>query len=108
MGPYPVIKEDCDNLGIVWHSNKPRQPLSTTQPQADVFKILEQYIASQPFALKFLYVALHADNTKSWKDCSLKERINIKVNLLAKKSLMCTHAEDKYFNGHFCLEDFQM
>jgi hypothetical protein len=24
MGPYPVIMEDCDNLGIVWHGNKPR------------------------------------------------------------------------------------
>jgi hypothetical protein len=108
MGPYPIIMEDCSNLGIVRHGNKPQWSLSTIQPQADVLKILKQYIASQPFALKFLFVALHANNTKSWKDCSLKERINIKVNILAKKALICTHAEDQYFNGRFPLEDFQI
>jgi hypothetical protein len=41
MGPYPVIMEDCNNLGIVWHGNKPQWPLSTTQLQADVLKILK-------------------------------------------------------------------
>ena len=103
MGPYPIKMEDCNNLGIVRHSNKPGRPLSTTQPQADVLKILKQYIASQPFALKFLYVALHANDTKLWKDCSFKERINIRVELLAKKALMCAHAKDQYFDGHFPL-----
>jgi hypothetical protein len=63
------------------------------------FKDIETIIVCQPFALKFLYVASHAGDTKSWKDCSLKEHINIKVDLLAKKALVCTHAVDQYFNG---------
>jgi hypothetical protein len=45
---------------------------------------------------------------KSWKDCSLKQQINIKVDLLAKKALVCAHAADQYFNGQFPLEDFQI
>jgi hypothetical protein len=49
-GPYPVIMEDCNNLGIVQHGNKPWRPLSTTQPQADVLTMLKRYITSQPFA----------------------------------------------------------
>jgi hypothetical protein len=41
LGPYPVIMEDCDNLGVVCHINKPRHPLSTTQIHADVLRILK-------------------------------------------------------------------
>ncbi len=66
MGPYPVILEDCNNLGMVRHGNKPHRPLSMTQTHADVWWVLKQYIVCQPFALKFLYVASHADDTKSW------------------------------------------
>ena len=52
MGPYPIAAIDCDNLGMVRHGNKPWRPLSTTQPQAEVLKILKQYIAHQPFCLE--------------------------------------------------------
>jgi hypothetical protein len=106
MGPYPVAAIDCDNLGVVRHGNKPQRPLSTTQPQADVLKILKQYIAHQPFASKFLYVASHANDVKLWKECSLKERINIKVDSLAKKALWYAHASEKYFDTRFPKEDF--
>jgi hypothetical protein len=71
MGPYLVILEDCNNLGMVRLGNKPHCPLSTTHTHADVLWVLKQYIVRQPFALKFLYVASHANNTKSWKDCPL-------------------------------------
>ncbi len=47
-------------------------------------------------------------DTKSWKDCSLKEWINIKIDLLAKKALVCAHAAGQYFNGQFPLDDFQI
>jgi hypothetical protein len=72
MGPYPVILENCNNLGVVRHGNKPHHPISTTQTHADVLQVFKQYIVHQPFALKFLYVASHAKDTKTWKDCFLK------------------------------------
>jgi hypothetical protein len=108
MGPYPIAAIDCDNLGVVRHGNKPWRPLSTTQPQADILKILKQYIAHQPFASKFLYVPSQADDIKSWKECSLKERINIKVDSLTKKALWYAHALEKYFDGQFPKEDFRI
>jgi hypothetical protein len=108
MGPNSVIIEDCNNLGVVRHGNKPCHPLSKTQTYADVLRVLKQYIVHQLFALKFLYVASHAEDTKSWKDCSLKERIIIKVDLLAKKALQCAHVTDEFFDGQFSYEDFQI
>jgi hypothetical protein len=74
MGPYPIILEDCDNLGIVQHGHTPRRLLSTTQTHTDLLRVLKHYIVKQPFLLKFLHVASHADDTKTWESCSLKEK----------------------------------
>jgi hypothetical protein len=67
MGPYPVILGDCDNLGIVQHGNTPHRSLSTIQTHADLLCVLKCYIVKQPFLLKFLHVASHADDTKTWE-----------------------------------------
>jgi hypothetical protein len=65
MGPYPIILEDCDKLGIVQHGNTPHRSLSITQLHADLLRVLKRYIVKQPFLLKFLHVASHADDTKT-------------------------------------------
>jgi hypothetical protein len=44
---------------------------------------------------------LHADETKKWHDCSLKERINIKVDRLAKMALRAAHCTGKLIKGTF-------
>ncbi len=108
MGPCPLTIEDCDNDGVVKHGNTPFRPLLSTQSNADILRIMKHMILDHPFHLKFLYVASHSDNNKRWKECSLKERINIKVDHLAKKALLATHASNQYFNGAFPLEDFQV
>jgi hypothetical protein len=86
MGPYPLTFEDCDNDGVVKHGNPPTRPLSSNQSNADILRIMKQMILEYPFHLKFLYVASHSDDTNKWKECSLREQINIKVDHLAKKS----------------------
>ncbi len=108
MGPYPIILEDCDNLGVLQHGNTPYRLLSTTQMHADLLRVLKRYIVKQPFLLKFLHTASHADETKTWESCSLKEKINIKVDHLTKKALICAHATDQYFGGNFPFEEFQI
>ena len=108
MGPYPLTFEDCNNDGVVKHGNKPFRPLSSTQTNADVLQIMKRLILDHPFSLKFLYVASHSDDTKQWKECTLKERINIKVDHLAKKALLAAHASNQFFDGSFPLEDFQV
>jgi hypothetical protein len=64
MGPYQIIREDCDNTGIVLHGNSPFCPLSDTQTQADVLRVMKQLIARQPFVIKFLYIASHSNDKK--------------------------------------------
>ncbi len=109
MGPYPsIIMDNCNNLGVVHHENKPHCSLSTTQTHADVLWVLKCCIVCQPFALKFLHIASQANDTKPWHLCTLKERINIKVDHLAKKALICVHVTGQYFDGCFPMEDFQI
>ncbi len=108
MGPYPAIIKDCDNRGVVIHGNAPHQTISSTQTQSDVIRVMNQYMIRQPFRLNFLYDASHCDDTESWSDCTLKERMNIKVNSLAKLALMCAHGTNKYFDGIFPYKDFQI
>jgi hypothetical protein len=92
----------------VQNGNKPHRSLSTAQTHADILGVLKRCIICQPFALIFLRVASQANDTKPCHLCTLKERINIKVDHLAKKALICVHATDQYFDGHFPLEDFQL
>jgi hypothetical protein len=108
IGPYPIVTEDCNNEGVVKHGNTPRRTLSSTQPHADVIRVLKRYITNQPFSLKFMYVASHTDDIKRWKDCTLKERINIKVDLLAKRAILAGHASNIFFDGIFSSEEFRV
>ncbi len=64
MGPYPLTIEDCDKDGVVKHSNTPFRPLSSTQLNADVLRIMKHMILDHPFRLKFLYVSSHSNDTK--------------------------------------------
>jgi hypothetical protein len=51
-------------------------------------------------------VASDCNELKRWANCILEKRMNIKVDSLAKKTLICTHATNDYFNGIFPEEDF--
>jgi hypothetical protein len=48
---------------------------------------MKQLITRQPFVIKFLYVQSHSDDIKEWSACTIKERMNIKVNHLAKNGI---------------------
>jgi hypothetical protein len=98
MGPYPIITEDCDYKGFIRHGNKPHRPLSMNQTHTNVLQLLKEYIAKQPFILKLLYVVSHTDDIKSLRECSIKEKKNIKVDHLAKKALKCAHATGTFFD----------
>ena len=86
-GTIPPVVSDCDNNGVVSHGNTPLRALQTNQTQADVLHAFKHLVAVQPFHVKFKYVQSHADDTKKWQDCTLKEQIDIKVDSRAKKAL---------------------
>ena len=104
-GMIPCVGADCDNNGIVTHGNTPHIPLSTNQTQADLLRVFKNLVSNQSFTVKYKYVQSHADNSKKWKDCSLKERINIKVDALAKKSIKAAHSTGECIESTFPNEE---
>jgi hypothetical protein len=106
VGPYPT--EDCNNNGVVLHGNSPYRPLSGTQTQANVLCVMKRLITRQPFIIKFLYVASHSNERIDWASCTIKERLNIKVDHLAKQALLHAHLCNEYFDGCFPAEDFRV
>ncbi len=56
IGLFPVLNEDCDNNGVVFHGNSYSKPLPASQTQADVLQVMKKLISRQPFTIKFLYV----------------------------------------------------
>jgi hypothetical protein len=97
----PLVMVDCDNNGVVSHRNEPFHPFPTNQSQADILCVFKNLISTQPFRVRYKYMQLHANDTKRWRDCSLKEQINIKVDSLAKKALMAAHSTGKCIKSAF-------
>ena len=105
-GKIPHVKAGCDNNGIVTHGNTPHIPLSANQTQADLLRMFKNLVLIQPFTLKYKYVQSHADDLKKWQDCTLKERINIRVDTLAKKSIKAAHSTGgKFIESNFPNEE---
>jgi hypothetical protein len=96
-----LVVVDCDNNGIVSHGNEPLHPFPTNQSQTDILHIFKNLISAQPFRVQYKYVQLHADDTKRWQECSLKEQISIKVDSLTKKALMAAHSTGKCIKSAF-------
>jgi hypothetical protein len=67
----------------------------------DLLQVFKNLISVQPFFVQYKYVQSHADDTKRWRDCTLKECINIKVDRLAKKALKAAHCTGKFIESSF-------
>jgi hypothetical protein len=63
--------------------------------------MFKHLVSIQPFPVKLKYVQSHADKTKKWQNCTLREQINIKVDRLAKKALKVAHCTRQFIGGTF-------
>ncbi len=99
-GVIPLVVVDCDNNGVVSHGNAPLCSLPTNQAQADVLCTFKHLVSAQSFHVIF-NMQLHANDTKKWWDCTLKEGINIEVDRLAKKALKAAHSTRQFIKGTF-------
>jgi hypothetical protein len=99
------VEADWDNNGIVTHGNTPHIPLSANQTQANLLPMLNNLVSIQPFTMKYKYIQSHADDSKKWQDCTFKERINIRVDALAKKSIKAAHITGKFIESNFPNEE---
>ncbi len=107
MGPFPILTEDCDNNGVVLHGNNISRPLSASQKQADVLRVMKNLIWHHKFFItKFLYVQSHTDDIKKLSECTNKELMNIVVDDLAQKALCRAHMSGEFFDGNYPSEDF--
>ena len=98
---YKAVTVDCDNRGVVLHGKSPQRPLKEKQVKADVLRVFKRVINEHQFVVKMEWVPSHQDDTKSWAQCTLKERINIKVDKLAKTSLIAAIADKEYIDSGF-------
>ena len=102
--PAVAFKEvivDCDNKGVVLHGNSPRRPLKEKQAQADGLRCFKQLINEQRAEIKMEWVPSHQDDEKPWNKCTLKERMNIKVDRLAKAALLSAIQHHDYMESGF-------
>jgi hypothetical protein len=106
MGPFPILTEDCDNNGVVLHGNNFSRPLSASQKQADVIRVMKNLISQHIIFIKFLYVQSHTDDIKKLSECTNKVLMNIVVDDLAQKALCHAHMSGKFFDGNYPSEDF--
>jgi hypothetical protein len=101
QGSIPRVGADCNNNRVVIHGNSPNTLLSTNQTQADLLRVFKNLVATEKFPVKYKYVQSHADESKKWRDCSLKELINIKVDSLAKKALKAANSTREFITANF-------
>jgi hypothetical protein len=104
-GKIPRVVVDCNNNGVVTHGNTPHVQLSANQTQADILRVFKNLVSIQSFTVKYKYVQSHADEPKNWQDCTLKERINIRVDALAKKAIKAAHSTEEFIESTFPNEE---
>ncbi len=73
--------------------------------QFHLLHVFKNIVSKQSFSVKYKYVQSHADDSKKWQDCTLKERINIRVDALAKKFLKARHSTEEYIESDFLNEE---
>ena len=105
---YPSTAVDCDNQGVVIHGNSPRRPLKEKQPQVDVLRVFKRLVMEQPFRVDYCWVPSHQDEKKPWAQCTLKERINVKVDRLCKAALIDGVSSGVYIESVFTFEQVRI
>ncbi len=96
----PLFMVGCDNNGLFPTGMNPSAHFLPTS-QRQIFFAFSKTSSAQPFRVQYKYVQSYGNDTKRWRDCSLKERINIKMDSLAKKALMAAHSTGKCIKSAF-------
>jgi len=105
---YPVTAVDCDNQGVVIHGNSPTRSLKEKQPQADVLGVFKRLVMEQPFQVNYCWVQSHTDRAKKWAQCSLKERVNQKVDRLCRAALIDGVSSGEFIESIFPFEQVRV
>ena len=110
LGPaaFRPVRIDCDNQGVVNHGNTPTRPLKVKQAQADLLRCLKHQVQMNPFRSLFHWVPSHQDDKKKWHQLTLREKINVLVDRLAKLVLLTAIAENEFMDSEFPFEQIRV
>ena len=98
----------CDNRGVVGHGNSASTGLRSKQAQADTLRTLKQLILTANYDTDYVWVPAHQDDTKRRKDLTLRERMNVRVDSLAKQALLASIVSRTFINNNFPLESIRI
>ena len=105
---FGTQRTDCDNDGVVKHGNSATRQLKENQAQADILRCFKQLVSSNNFVTDYQWVASHQDDERSWVDLSLKKRMNVLVDELAKLALGAGVVDGKYIDRDFPFEQVRI
>ena len=94
----------CDNRGVVGHVNSASTGLKSKQPQADTLRTLKQLILTAKYNTTYVWVPAHQDDTKRQEELTLRERMNVVVDSLAKQALRASVSGNDFITNDFPLE----
>ena len=70
------------------------------QPHADILpSCFKQMVMENSFHSDFQWVVSHQDDEKKWKNCTVKEHINVLMDDLAKETLVEVIASRRYIDN---------
>ena len=86
------------------HGNEPSRPFKEKQAQADVLRMLKQYVRENPFDSEYKWVKVHQDDTLEWDNMTRMEQLNCRVDKLTKKALITAVITQDYISSYFPFE----
>jgi hypothetical protein len=106
--PYPQTTLQCNNKGVIGHSNSPLRSLPEKQQQADMIRLVKHLASTNKCRAVWEWVEGHAVKSKGWEYCSLPEQLNHQADLLAKAALVSGLEGGLIMEGDFPFEPVRL
>jgi len=106
--PYQTSEVFCDNRGVVSCRNSSNTILPEKQAQADVLRVLKQYVRELPVILTFVWVKAHQDDHVAFDDLELIAQLNVRVDRLAKWTLKGGIVDQVFICSNFSFEEVRI
>ena len=90
------------------HGNSASSPLKEKQSQANVLRSLKHLIISNHFETDYQWVPSHQDDHTKWAALTLRERLNIIVDELAKLALAAAIADGIFIDRELPFEQVRI
>jgi hypothetical protein len=105
---YKPCQAFCDNMGIVKHASRHNSPIGEKQVHADVISLIKQYIRDSNCPISYEHVYGHLDDILQWDQLSDTQKLNVRMDTLAKRALMAAITNRDFITSIFPFEHIVM